>query len=371
MKVAFVCNNSPSAIATWSGIPFHILRQLQHRHTVDVIATPFLDFLMSKASGFFRRFGIDPRLSPAYAALCGLLLDRRLQRVKPDLVIEVAASAKVARLSAKWPLLHISDSTFAAMTHYYPDVASLSGKTRKNGNVIESMVLRNAAMVMLPSEWARGSAIHHYAINPKKLYAIPFGANLAPSNGSEVVSHDHSKIRLLFVGVNWGRKGGDIALETLQILQQRGLDAELHVVGSRPQNAQSMPGLFLHGTLRKDNALERGLLEQLFATSSFFILPSRQEAYGIVFAEAAAFGLPVLATRTGGIPSVVRDGANGKLFDLADRAEAYADCIENIWADKRAYHEMRAQARKLYDDELSWEVWGARVEKIIAKSGQR
>ncbi len=326
---------------------------------------------MWNAAGFFRPFGVDPRFWNAYVALCGRLLDRRLERVKPDLVIEVAASAKVCRLSPKWRLIHVSDSTFAAMAQYYPKVASLNPKNRQKGNLIESMVLRNAALVFLPSEWARASAVDDYAIEPDKLHAIPFGANLTPSNKPGGASRDHSKIRLLFVGLEWQRKGGDIALEAQRILRQRGLDVELHLVGSRPPNARSMPGVFLHGTLRKDKAPERALLEQLFGSCSFLILPTRQEAYGIVFAEAAAFGLPVLATRTGGIPSAVRDGVNGKLFDLVDRAEAYADWIEKIWADRRAYNEMRAQARKLYNDQLNWDVWGARVESIIANSAQR
>jgi glycosyltransferase involved in cell wall biosynthesis len=78
---------------------------------------------------------------------------------------------------------------------------------------------------------------------------------------------------------------------------------------------------------------------------------------GQVFCEASAYGLPILATNTGGVSSVVLEGKNGYLLGLSSRGDAYGGLIQQIWEDAGQYEAMRRSARQLFDDKLSPEVW--------------
>ncbi|HRQ86246.1 MAG TPA: glycosyltransferase, partial [Flavobacteriales bacterium] len=65
------------------------------------------------------------------------------------------------------------------------------------------------------------------------------------------------------------------------------------------------PDLVREGFLNKNLPADMARLEHHLRTADFLILPTRFEAYGIVFCEAAAYGLPALASRTGGVPTIV------------------------------------------------------------------
>jgi glycosyltransferase involved in cell wall biosynthesis len=95
-------------------------------------------------------------------------------------------------------------------------------------------------------------------------------------------------------------------------------------------------------------------LGRLFATAHFFILPTRAEAFGVVFAEASAFAVPSLGTRTGGVESVVREGANGWLFDPDVGPERYCSVVEDLMADRQAYLETALSAHREYVGRLNW-----------------
>ena len=91
-----------------------------------------------------------------------------------------------------------------------------------------------------------------------------------------------------------------------------------------------------------------------------------RDASPIVFSEAAAYGLPIVATETGGVGQVVHDGENGVLLPLAAEGAAYAEVIARIIADEATYARMSLASRDAYDTHLSWDAWGRRMATILA-----
>ena len=135
-------------------------------------------------------------------------------------------------------------------------------------------------------------------------------------------------------------------------------------MGCKPKG-KKCDGLKIIDFLDKSNNQDLKCLWNLYLTNHFLILPTRNEAVGIVFSESAAFGLPCVATNTGGIPDYVEDEITGRLLNLYANGKDYADVIEGIWNDEVKYKNMKIAARKKYDQELNWTHWGKKFQLLL------
>jgi glycosyltransferase involved in cell wall biosynthesis len=102
-----------------------------------------------------------------------------------------------------------------------------------------------------------------------------------------------------------------------------------------------------------------------FAESHFFILPSKAETFGIVFTEAAALATPSVATAVGGIPTVIKDGVNGFVFDPAVPAIKWAQQMAAVLSVPANYRDLCMRARQEYESRLNWRVAGERVRQLL------
>ena len=198
---------------------------------------------------------------------------------------------------------------------------------------------------------------------------VPFGANVTCDRTLHDIdlmsrAKNFAICKLLFVGVDWVRKGGDIAFWVAELLNQRGIRTELHVVGCNPTS--ELPDFVkLHGFISKKTEEGRKSLDVLMAESHFLILPATAECYGLVFAEASSFGLPSLATKVGGISTVIQDGKNGHTFPLDELPESYCDYIETFMSSKQAYRELALSSFREYSERLNWSSAGRNVYNLI------
>jgi len=118
--------------------------------------------------------------------------------------------------------------------------------------------------------------------------------------------------------------------------------------------------------LNKNKEDESRRFKALFEESHFFILPTKQEYFGVVFCEASAFGLPSLTTNTGGIGSAVKNNVNGFRFNTSDGGDEYAAKVYSIFTDyENKYIPLCVSSRELYDKELNWEAFGNSVRGIM------
>ncbi len=88
-------------------------------------------------------------------------------------------------------------------------------------------------------------------------------------------------------------------------------------------------------------------IRELIAQSHFLFVPSQAECFGLVFAEANSCGVPAVSTNVGGIPTIIKDGVNGKTFSLEDSINKYAQFIHDTYSDYKLYQEM---ARSSFDE---------------------
>lgn len=274
-----------------------------------------------------------------------------------DALICMNVDPVIPLLKTDVPIIHSSDTTFAAIESYYDSYQNIWSLSRKRANAITSAALSRASLVSFPSDWAARSAHHDYGIAEDKIAVIPYGANTheTPPATQARDRNTQGVCHLLFIGGNWLRKGGPTAYRAMRLLREAGLDARLTVVGCDPGIVD--PHMRVIPYLSKQVPADLELYGSLWREAAFLFMPTEQETFGAVFAEAAAHGVPVIARETGGISGCVADCISGRLLPQAAAPEAYADEIRRIWSDPAEYGTLVQGARYHYETVLNWTAW--------------
>lgn len=148
-------------------------------------------------------------------------------------------------------------------------------------------------------------------------------------------------LRILFVGRLDAQKGVDVLLAAMRTLGTR---AAALVVGSSVVGDDStLAGL--PDNVRLVGWLPRARIQQLYAAADVLVMPSRWEGLPIVALEAMRAGLPVVATRVGGIPEAVEDGVTGRLVDM-DSPSQLAAALRSL--DAATLQDMSQRARRRF-----------------------
>ena len=121
----------------------------------------------------------------------------------------------------------------------------------------------------------------------------------------------------------------------------------------------------LHGWVSKKSPDGRRLLNKLYASSHFLILPTRADCFAIVFAEASSFGLPSLGTCVGGVPTAIVDNVNGKTFLFDNIVEHMTDYVLKVMSDGSTYRALCISSFNEYCNRLNWVTAGNAVKQLI------
>lgn len=305
--------------------------------------------------GFLRKYGRDATQrvngSPAKIILsCG----------KPHLVF----------LQTRLPIIFFDDASMPAITKTHPGHVNFFPPVNKRLHEAERRVLDKCLYACYASDWAAEAALQGYgAAYKEKIKVIPFGANMdVPRERADVEkiiqAREPGRCKLLFVGRYWEAKGGPVALAVAEELHRRGVAVSLEVVGCTPPGP--VPDFVkVHGFVSKKSAEGQGLLDQLFRQSHFLIVPTRFEAYGLVFVEASSYGLPSLATDIGGVATIVRNGGNGQRFALPAPAAQYADYVQHLLMNRSEYETLSRSSFHEYEHRLNWKTFGQTVRELV------
>jgi starch synthase len=145
-------------------------------------------------------------------------------------------------------------------------------------------------------------------------------------------------------------------------------EAELLLVGQDmgPGEALDAQAAAAGITLHRLGHLDDDLYRSAFGAAELLALPSDYEAFGIVLLEAAAAGLPVVATRVGGVPEAVAEGETGLLVDYGD-PEALGAAIASLLSDADAAAALGASGRERVARDFTWVSIVGRIEALYAE----
>jgi len=378
MKIAYVSTFDARLVQSWSGTGYIIAKELE-RQGVDISYVGPLsekNGLFYKAKQLFYREILKKRhirqAEPAILHHNALQISEQISIINPDIILSIWAYP-IAFLECKQPIVFIADATFPLMHDYYNEYTNLSTTTINNISKLEKSDMDRSAAVIYSSNWAAQSAINDYGISPNKVHVIPFGAiiNSVPTK-NDVENFIENRVNsdvcnLLFLGVDWERKGGRIAYNTLLELLKKGMKVQLTVCGCIPPDEFSHSKMQVIPFLDKSNNNDSEQFTTLLRESHFLLLPTRKEAYGLVFCEASAFALPSITTDTGGVGEIIQNGINGYTLPFSSDAIEYAELISTLWINKEEYYNLSQSSYNEFTTRLNWDFASEQIKIILEK----
>jgi glycosyltransferase involved in cell wall biosynthesis len=375
MKLAFVSTADVRDIRKFSGTPYYMVKELEaQRIEIDCISklktnVP-LNFKIKRTWNKFvcnqemsSRFNIDAVKN--YAAQIETRLTKS-QAVMSHIV------NPLAYLNCKQPIILWTDALYAGLLGFIENFSCHSLSTVEQANQLTREALSRCSLAIFSSDWAAHSALELYGTNKDKVHVVPFGANIECLHTLDDIKtllnkRSRSTVKLLFMGKEWHRKGGDIVLRIAKALHAAGQAVELHLVGCNPPENTDIPSyVYRHDYISKQEPAGIKKITQLFNEAHFLFVPSRAEAYGIVFCEANAFGLPCLTSYVGGISTIVKNNINGMTFALDSKIDIYCDYIMDLMQNYSRYEELALSSFNEYQTRLNWSVATKRVKDLIS-----
>lgn len=207
-----------------------------------------------------------------------------------------------------------------------------------------------ADRVLVTSRYSAGVAERRYRVPSSKIAVVPELIDLADweTRFAQAPRHPRERPTILSVARMYPRKRLEDLLTASVRLRERLPGVQVRIVGSgseQPQLLRLEAELGLHDTVHFLGEVSRSRLAEEYANADCFCLPSVQEGFGIVFLEAMAAGLPVVACRTAAVPEVVPDGVGGILVEPR-RPDQLAEALEEMLTDSRRRKEMGEAARR-------------------------
>lgn len=237
------------------------------------------------------------------------------------------------------PLVLDVDSTWSqlnSMSEHY------AGRPPRRGIVAWQAQQREKWLFSQPTQftpWSKWAAqgLIEAGIEPQRISVIYPGVDLEGWKFQPRQPHP-GPLRLLFVGGDFQRKGGDMLLDVLR--GPLGDQFELDIVTRDPV---PHPGRARVHRLERDDSR----LSELFVRADLFVMPTRGECFGLATVEAMASGLPTLVTDIGAANEIVRDGETGWL--IRPDAHDLACGLHRVLRQRECLPEMGQRARRVVE----------------------
>jgi glycosyltransferase involved in cell wall biosynthesis len=226
---------------------------------------------------------------------------------------------------------------------------------------LERSIYECATVVFTRSTDVAADLVRYYNISPDKIECVYAGSNVDVKNAGEPNNNGYSNKRIIFVGVDWLRKGGAELQEAFRTVLKSHPDAHLTIAGSN--TPVDLPNCTVLGPVNASD------LSRYYTEASVFCLPTKREPFGIAFVEAMMHRLPIVATAVGAVPDMVEHGVNGFLVEPG-KAEPLAQALCTLLDSPQLCQQF---GRRSYDkavERYTWEGTGQRIRNRILEEIQ-
>lgn len=358
--VILVCLFPPTWLAGTEIATYYMAEHLAQRgHEVHVITS--LDEGLPEESyekGFYihRLPKIKIRFVGAFTFWADIV--RTIRKVSPDIVHAQSLGTGVPALLSK-KILKIPYTVWGQGSDVYlPEwFTKLTSK---------SIIKNSDSAIALTENMKRAMQ----AIYDHDIAIVPNGIDLKEYTSELPVQNvEGSRKRILFVGRLHPVKGAHYLLGAMSTVHRELPEAKLVLVGDgeeREHLETLTDNLGIRECVEFAGRVPHERVQDYMNQAEVFVISSLSEGFPVTILEAMACGLPVVATRVGGVPDIIEDGANGCLIDTKDQ-EQIAEAVLKLLQDEQLWKEMSDNNRKEVE-KYRWNTVAATLEGIYQKS---
>lgn len=377
MKILYLTFENHKDVNAWSGMMLNVSRALQNHNS--------LIFFDNIKLGVFSKIRIAWQLiidrltkkKTKYLRISSVMKDitkkiqKRIDCDDFDVVFTMRPHL-ISYIKTNKPIVVFADCNFQSMINYYESFTGLRKKHIAECNKQEKLAFENCSLALFTSPWAVRTSSENYLISRDKFKCVYIGSNMAIKHSDNEIERfiqnrkKAAQKRILFVGVDWNRKGGDLAVEAIFLLNKMGYDCKLVIVGCNPV-INGRYSSFVEVLGRIDKSSEEGMarMDEEYQKAYCFILPTKSECAAVSLAEASAYGLYSFTSNTGGTDGVIFDGINGERLVTGSSPQEYALRIKCLFDDQELYSRVSMDSRTKFNEVLNWDVVGEKMTKYI------
>jgi glycosyltransferase involved in cell wall biosynthesis len=363
MKILLLCEGNAETTDSWSGVSQSVVRQL--RSVGHTVVTGDVD-LYGVERGLVaartvhrqrRRWWVRYHLGGAGFRARSAQAARRIRELGAgvDLILQVGATFRIPD-DVDLPVVLYCDSNIAhahrGADTGYSDAAVLTPAEIEEVRAREAGVYARASVVFSMSHAARASFIEDFHIPADRVITIHCGPNMDLVDDVQRGDSPGARPTVLFVGRDFGRKGGDLLLRAFPEVRRHVPDARLVVVGGRSSDVQP-EWVEYRGYQNRSTAGGLAGMDRAYREADVFCLPTRFEAFGTSFVEAMFYGLPCVGPGAWAVPEIIAHGETGLVVPPED-PPALAGALVRLLSDPMAARRMGSAARARALEHFTW-----------------
>ncbi|EOR24552.1 group 1 glycosyl transferase [Clostridium sartagoforme AAU1] len=365
MKIIYACEWNKNKETTWSGTTYSLLSSIKNKVRVEELdLSPSLPIkILNKILGLRIRNGnisFVNTLNTFNRYFFQKKINNALLNNNKDVVLQIGDYGKCKNQSYIYQDLSVDSLVY--FRENFPELFKYSGyeniSYKQLNKRLEQQIeiYNNCQGILTMSKWLSNNLVEYTGIPKEKVHWVGAGINL---DKNKINNCEKDNRRILFVGRDFKRKGGDLTYNAFKILKDKYIkDAELYVAGPTDWPLdEKIDGVTFLGDLSYAE------LSNYFNLCDIFCLPSRFEAYGLVFIEALTYGLPCIARNEFEMKEFINHGENGYLID-EDNPEKLAILMKDLLVNETIKKNV-IKNRDFYINEYSWDSVANRITSII------
>lgn len=367
MKILYATGKySPMRHDDGSGTDYMLYHSLQDQGVDLKFVGPFKEDVSIAEKAYRKLHRIFSKRRPAKYPMRMLREGARTlfaaeQEYQPDLIFSKNLAPLVYFRSNK-PIIYMLDAAVPAFNRQWPTFSRFENYRMY---LWEKEVIKKACRVITRSEWTADVLVREYGYREENIRIVCNSSSLPDEYKSRPIEFgtpDFSTINLLLVGRVRTLKGIDIAIDIVNLLNNKGIPALLRIVGL---DGEDLPYVRFMGSFKKTVESELKEYANQYKWPHFLLHPARYDAAPIVTAEAASYGVPTLTNAVGGIATTVKDGVSGIVLPARSPAADYVKTIEHYIQNPAEYLALRRSTRERYEAGLNWEAAGKKIVDVF------
>lgn len=376
LNVLLLCEGDARTRDSWSGVAKSVVEHLEalghtvHACDVDLYGREKWWAAASSVAWPRRRWWVRYHLGAGGFRGRSRVSARHVRAMtgRFDVILQVGATFRLPD-DPGGPVVLYCDSSIelarAGASSGFSDAAFLTDAELAQVRAREASVYAGASRIVTMSHQLRTSFIRDFGLSGDRIVTVHVGPNVTIDHAERPAEADRAPPTILFVGRDFGRKGGDVLVEAFRRVRERLPDARLRMIGSIPGEAP--PGVEFVPFQSRDTPAGREAMDRAYRTADVFCLPTRFEPFGTSFVEAMLYGLPCVGPDAWAVPEIIVPGETGLLVPPED-AGAYADALARLLLDRPVARRMGDAGRARALAEFSWRGVATKIADACASA---